>query len=169
MEKSESNGLRSLKTQGSSKMNAYCTAGFQVSFLESTYMKTHYEHSCSLGYLPIPKDIRQQIAVDLVQGISFDKILDSIRDNIGSSIDRSHLVTRKDLYNIEKCFGLRKIERHKEDAMSVYLWVHECVSNEKHCLILLYKPQGQVLAEIGTNQGLVEHDFAPVIQTPLQS
>ena len=88
-------------------MNAYCTAGFQVSFLESskvkiTYMKTHYRHSCSLGYLPIPKDIRQQIAVDLVQGISFDKILDNIRDNIGSSIDRSHLVTRKDLYNIEK-------------------------------------------------------------------
>ena len=171
--KSESNGLRSLKTQGSSKMNAYCTAGFHVSFLESskvkiTYMKTHYGHSCSLGYLPIPKDIRQQIAVDLVQGISFDKILDNIRDNIGSLIDRSHLVTRKDLYNIEKCFGLRKIERHKE-AMSVHLWVHECVSNEKHCLILLYKPQGQVLAEIATNQGLGEYDFALVIQTPLQS
>ncbi len=66
--KSESKGLRSLKTQGSSKMNAYCTAGFQVSFLESskvkiTYMKTHYGHSCSLGYLPIPQDIRQQILV----------------------------------------------------------------------------------------------------------
>ena len=32
-----------------------------------------------------------------------------------------------------------------------------------------YKPQGQVLAEIGTNQGLGEHDFALVILTPLQS
>ena len=53
--------------------------------------------------------------------------------------------------------------------MSVHLWVHECVSNEKHCPFLLYKPQGQVLAEIGTNQGLGEHDFALVIQTPLQS
>ena len=130
-------------------------------------MKTHYGHSCSLGYLPIPKDIRQQIADDLVQGISFDKILDNVRDNIGSSIDRSHLITRKDLYNIEKCFGLRKIERHKEDAMSVHLWVHECVSNEKHYPILLYKPQGQVLAEIGTNQGLGEHDFALVVQTKM--
>ena len=163
-----------LKVQGSSKMNAYCAAGFQVSFLESskvkiTFMKTHYGHSCSLGYLPIPKDIRQQIAVDLVQGISFDKILDNIRDNIGSSIDRSHLVSRKDLYNIEKCFGLRKIEGHKEDAMSVHLWVHKCVFNEKHCPLLLYKPQGQVLAEIGTNQGLGVHEFALVIQTPLQS
>ena len=137
--------------------------------MKITYMKTHYGHSCSLGYLPIPKDIQQQIAVDLVQSISFDKILDNIRDNIGSSIHRSHLITRKDLYNIEKCFGLRKIERHKEDAMSVNLWVHECVSNEKHCPISLYTPQKQVLAEIGTNQGLWEHDFALVIQTPLQS
>ncbi len=53
--------------------------------------------------------------------------------------------------------------------MSVHLWVHECVSNEKHCPILLYKPQGQVLAEIGTNQGLGEHDFALVIQTPIRN
>ena len=53
--------------------------------------------------------------------------------------------------------------------MSVHLWVHECVSNEKHCPILLYKPQRQVLAEIRTNQGLGEHGFAVVIQTSLQS
>ena len=171
--KSESKGLRSLKTQGSSKMNAYCTAGFQLFRLDSnqikvTYTKTHYGHRCSLGYLPIPREIKQQIAVDLVQGISFDKVLDKIRDNVGSFIERSHLVTKKDLHNIEQSFDLKKIERHKDDAMSVHLWVQECISHEKENPVLFYKPQGQTLAEVGTNKGLGVHDFALVLQTPLQ-
>ncbi len=94
---------------------------------------------CSLGYLPIPKQLRQQIASDLIKGISFDKILDGVRVSIGSSLDRSHLVTKKDLYNIEKSYNIRKIERHKDDAMSVHLSVQEYIV-ERNNPILLYKP-----------------------------
>ena len=172
--KSENKGLRNLKMQGSSKIDAYCTAGFQLLHLDSNklqliYNKTHYGHTCSLGYLPIAKELRQQIAVDLVQGVSFDKIMDKIRDNVCCSIERSHLVTKKDLYNIEQSFNLRKMEKHKDDAMSVHLWVQEVTCHGKHNPVLFYKPQGQILAELGTNQGLGVHDFALVLQTPLQS
>ncbi len=74
-----------------------------------------------------------------VKGISFDKILDGVRDSIGSSLDRSHLVTKQDLYNIKKSYNIRKIERHKDDAaMSVHLCVQECIV-ERNNPILLYK------------------------------
>ena len=135
--------------------------------IQIVYTKTHYGHKCSLGYIPIPRTIRQKLATDLLKGVSFDSILDSIRDNVGSYLDRSHLVTKKDLYNIENSFGLRKTEKHKEDAMSVHLWVQECIM-EQHNPILLYKPQGQASAEVGSNLGLGMHDFALALQTPLQ-
>ncbi len=158
--------------QGSAKINAHCTAGIKVFYnalnqIKIIYTKTNYGHECSLGYLPIPKQLRQQIASDLVKGISFDKILDGVRDSIGSSLDRSHLVAKNDLYNIEKSYNIRKIERHKDDAMSVHLWVQECIV-ERNNPILLYKPQGQRIAEVRVNQGLGEHDFVLALQTPLQ-
>jgi hypothetical protein len=40
--------------------------------------------------------------------IPFTQILDEVRDSIhGSELERIHLLTKKDLYNIEKSFNLQ--------------------------------------------------------------
>ena len=62
--------------------------------------------------------MRLQIAGDIAQGISIDKLLDNVRDTIGSTIERIHLLTKKDIHNIERSFGLRRAEKHKNDALS---------------------------------------------------
>ena len=43
----------------------------------------------------------------LSQGVTIEHILDSIRDNVGDSIERIHLISRKDIRNIERAFGLK--------------------------------------------------------------
>ena len=56
---------------------------------------------------------------------------------------RSHLTTRKDIANIERAFGLRRAERHKDDAISVGVWVQDMMKSESNP-VLLYQcsPQG---------------------------
>ena len=54
---------------------------------------------------------------------------------------RLHLATRKDITNIENAFGLRRAERHKNDATSVVTVVKEMMVSESSP-VLIYKPQG---------------------------
>ena len=82
-------GQRHLKTQGTSKINSHCIASLTVSTdMNSGYIKvqvygTHYRHTTSLGYLRISESDRITIAGQLAQGIDFQHILDTIRDNLG--------------------------------------------------------------------------------------
>ena len=82
-----------------------------------------------------------------------------MRNSIGNQLKRTHLLTKKDLYNIEKAFKLRGDQRHTDDATSV----KELKDQDGDNPILYYKPQGQKQAIIGHNIGLVVHDFAVVI------
>ena len=66
-----------------------------------------------------------QIAAKLKQGVTFERIIDDIRDSVSSSFSRIHLTRRKDLSNIQRAFGLRTVEKHREDAISVDIWVEE--------------------------------------------
>ena len=75
---------------------------------------------------------RCEIAAKLYQGVTFERILDDIRDNTESGLKKLHLATRKDITNIEKAFGLRRAERHKDDATSVATVVKEMI--QKHHL-----------------------------------
>lgn len=40
-------------------------------------------------------------------------------------MQRQHLVTRKDLTNLQKKFGLREFEKSSNDMESVHVWVEE--------------------------------------------
>lgn len=127
---SESSGMRSLKTQGTSKIDAHCTAGILLRLLEGgkvdiEVIKTHYGHAPDLGHIRIPSQDRLAIAGLIAQGVSFDKVLDKIRDNVGSHLERLHLLTKKDILNIERAFNMRGEQRHPNDAMSVQAWVEE--------------------------------------------
>jgi len=92
--------MRSLKSQGSSKIDGYCTAGFYCKYLENgrievEVVKTHYGHQCTVGHIRIPTVDRLYIAQQVSQGVSFDNLLDKIRDSVSSNVERIHCLLRK--------------------------------------------------------------------------
>lgn len=172
--KSESKGVRLLKSQGTSKLDAYCTAGIQVYHLNGGKIKvlvnkSHYGHTCSLGHIPLPQHVRNDIAGQTAMGMDFNNILDKVRNSVNIQLERVHLITKKDLINIEKSFSLRGYQRHTDDTTSVSLWIEELKRQGRDNPVLFYKPQGQKEAIIGDNLGLNVDDFAIVIQTKLQA
>ena len=172
--RSESTGKRALKTQGSSKIDGHCTAGIQLSINRDGKVKAkvthaHYGHDSSLGHLRLPEYARLEIAHQLNNGVSMTKLLDKIRDSlIGNHVERVHLLTKKDLYNIENSFQLRVDKRHQDDAMSVRLLVEELTSGDENP-VLLYKPQGSFEPIVGTAEGLGYDDFLLVLQSSFQA
>ena len=93
-------GQRNMKTQGSCKLNAYCTAALKVtcvassSCIQVSFCKSHYGHVTSLGNLRLPEADRKLIACQLIQGVWFENILDSIRNSVGTKFHRLHLITK---------------------------------------------------------------------------
>ena len=168
----KSAGKRHLKSQGSSKINAHCTAALIVThhLLEHTILvevcHSHYGHTQTLGHLRLPEVARQKISGQLAQGVTFERILDDIRDNVGSRFNRIHLFTRKDIANIEKAYGLKGVEKHPIDAVSVGAWIEELKTKGEDNPVLLVKSQGQSQPENCDN--LEVRDFVLVLQTPLQ-
>ena len=163
-----------LKSQGTSKIDAYCTAGIQIYHLnggkiKAVVTKSHYDHTCTLGHIPLTHHVRSEMAGQIAMGVSLDNILDKIRNSVNSQFERVHLIIKKDLINIEKAFGLRGHQRHKDDATSVSLWIKELKDQGGDNPVLFYKTQGQTEANIGDNIGLGVNDFAIVIQTKLQA
>ena len=164
---SRSTGQRHLKTQGSSKINSYCTAGITVSrdrvsgSIEVEMCNTHYGHKTALGHLRLQDSDKTAIAGQL-----FQYILDNVRDNLGKNFKRIHLLTRKDISNIERTYGLQGAQRHKDDATSVRIWVEEMKATDANPVIL-YKPQGDRQPHNCNN--LSDRDFVIAIQTPLQA
>ena len=64
---SEGSAIRSLKTQGTSKIDAHCTAGILLRLLERgkvdiEVIKTHYGHSPDLGHICNPSQDKLAIA-----------------------------------------------------------------------------------------------------------
>ena len=70
-----------------------------------------------------------------------DKILDDIRDNVGSQFHRDHIIHKQDLANIQRAYGLEDIIRHSNDQTSVLAWIQEW-ENCENSPIIYYKLQG---------------------------
>lgn len=103
----------------------------------------------------------QRICGQLAQGVTFERILDDIRDNVGTRFDRIHLVTRKDIANIEKAYGLKGVEKHPIDAVSVGAWIEELKTKGEDNPVLLVKSQGQPQPE--NCDHLEDQDFVLVL------
>ena len=160
---------RSLKSQGTAKIDSYCTAGMVVTIedrsIEVSICTTHYGHQISLGHIRLSKEYRYSIAAKVSQGVTFQRILDDIRDDAGK-LSRLHLTTRQDIHNIERCFGLRAAQKHKNDAVSVEIWVKEMRKASERNPVLLYKPQDS--DPDSKCPSLKSTDFILVLQTPMQ-
>ncbi|GFT91592.1 uncharacterized protein NPIL_376591 [Nephila pilipes] len=168
---SESKGLRHLKILGSNKINAYCPAALKVT--EHTdgkcivsYQKVHVGHQNDLGHLFLTSDERKNIASKIAAKIPLDNILDEIRNSISDAgLERVHLLTKKDLHNIEKSFNLSSNSvKHENDGVSVDMWVREMQNSENPC-ILFYKTQGSTCTQYSF---LRENDFVLIIMTEAQ-
>ncbi|GFT55346.1 uncharacterized protein TNCV_1078361 [Trichonephila clavipes] len=162
----KSKELRHLKTQGSNKIDGYCPAEIKV-FVSETgacsikFCKTHLGHRNDIGHVSLTDFERQHIATKIASKIPFDEILDEIRDSVtDSKLERIHLLTKKDLYNIENCFNIgSNAIKLKDDGTSVDAWVNEIESKNDSC-ILFYKPQGVTSA---MHPELKSDDFVLII------
>ena len=165
-------GDEQLKSQGTSKLHTYCTASIKTTTDKNTEQisaeicKTHYGHTSDLGHIHLSENTRLSVVRQLHQGVLFQHILDEIRDSIGGELKRIHLITRKDLHNIERSFHLNSTQRHKDDATSLQCWVNNCEGKETNP-VLLYKGQG--LPQANDTDNLSDNDFVLCLQTPLQA
>lgn len=88
----------------------------------------------------------------ILQGISYDKILDQVRESAGTN--RAALLERKDIENIVSQFGLNQEHmQHPEDSTSVRLFVKELQESGE---LLYFKDQDTIDAE---NPGIGEKEF----------
>lgn len=98
--------------------------------ISSQVCYTHYGHNQDLQHIWIPKQTKDGIAAKLQQGISRERILNDIRNNMTvSNFKRHHLIDKKDINNIEKSYGLKAIHRHANDQTSVLSWISEWNDN----------------------------------------
>lgn len=68
--------------------------------------KTHIRHDNDIRHLNLTKSERKELATKIASKIPFENILE-VRDSICDlNLQRFHLLTKKDLYNIEKSFKL---------------------------------------------------------------
>lgn len=83
-------------------------------------------------------------------------------------MDRVHLLTRKDLNNIEASFDLSSdIVKHKNDAITVDAWVESMtMSDTPNSCVLYYKRQGYLC---DTQPRLSKDDFVLVIMNTAQA
>ena len=148
-------------------MNAYCTASLTANRLDDGSVvidicDTHYSHTLSLGHLYLSNVIRKEIATKLSEGVTIDRILNDVCDNVSTDFKRSHILTKRDIHNIEKAFSLKGLERHTDNATSVALLVEELKQNDKESPVLLYKQQGKCLKD---HPFLGKQDFVLILDT----
>ncbi|XP_049796045.1 uncharacterized protein LOC126212666 [Schistocerca nitens] len=151
-------------------MNGKCPAEMKVTVHESgTYqvhfVSTHIGHKQDLTHLPLSQKDRETIATDIAMGLPYDKVLDNVRTSLqDSDLQRIHLTTKQDLYNIAASYNLSsKSVRHKNDAISVEAWVKEMNESENPS-VLFYKPQDST----SEHQELRSEDFVLVIMNRAQ-
>lgn len=166
----KSNLLTSFLFSGSNKINGYCPASLNVKFdltgnITVKFLKTHIGHQCDIGHLYLTSTELQSIAEKIASKIPFSAILDEVRDSIqNEKLERVHLLTKKDLYNIENAYNLNSTSvRHKDDAVSVEVWVREM---EDAGSVLFYKAQ-----ETSNDMYpfLLSRDFVLIIMTDAQA
>ena len=68
---------------------------------------------------------RNEIAAKLQQGVSEEKILDDIRNNVGAQFLRDHIIDKKDELNIQRAYRLDEVQRHANNQISVLALIQE--------------------------------------------
>ncbi len=173
--KPKGHSKRALKTQGTRKINSYCTSYIKAKqltdkLLEVEYCSNHHNHEKDelkdLAHLTLPRHVKLLIATKIHQGVAVERILDDVRDSItyGDTPNRDHLTSKKDIYNIKKTLNVQNIQKHISDPKSVDIWVSQLQENEDYNPVLYFKQQGVV----DEHDQLDKDDFLLCVQTEFQ-
>ena len=87
------------------------------------------------------KKNRNEIAPEFQQGISKEKILDDIRNDVGTEFLRDHVIDKQEVINIQHAYGLEEVQRHANDQTSALAWIQEWQNSTSHPVVW-YKLQG---------------------------
>jgi hypothetical protein len=154
----EGRGLRHLKIQRSNKIEAFCHTSIKVKEDFNGKCEVFIIETHNIGNLSLTKSEKENMAAKIAANIPFEDILDEVRNSVGDmDLKRLHLLTNKDLHNIEKCYNLTS-SRHSNDAISVESWINDM--RDKGNSILFDKPQGGIDGEW---PALKENDFVLII------
>ena len=63
------------------------------------YCKHHSSHDPEICHLLIPEETKLSIAAKLQSGVSIERIVDDVQDDLSSDIERQHLLNRRDVLN----------------------------------------------------------------------
>ena len=64
------------------------------------FMETHVGHVCDIKFLFLAKESRDEIKKKLLQNVPIKSIVNDIKNNVPVT-ERTHLITAKDVSNIE--------------------------------------------------------------------
>ncbi|KAK3886174.1 hypothetical protein Pcinc_009675 [Petrolisthes cinctipes] len=93
--------------------------------------------------MKLPKCEKDKVAGMITQGISYNKILDRVRETSGGS--RASILEKQDILNVARDYGLHQIQsRHPEDSISVRFIVQELKEANE---LLFFKDQGVIDSE----------------------
>lgn len=145
---SHSKGVKSIKKIGTSKMNCHCTASITCVELKSGKLEvkacsTHYGHETDLQHLRLTQSQKFMIAEQLCQGVPRELVLDNVRASATSNVDKLHLISLKDVKNIEKSFGIQGVSNVKTDNVyhNLIFWVSNIMKTE-HCPLVYFSEDG---------------------------
>ena len=109
-------------SSGSCKINNNCTCTMKITkHVDKTVTAdacfTHYGHSKNIGYTWISQKKKTewnccQITTRCLQRKN-TKILDDIRNNVGTEFLRDHIINKKDVINIQRAYGLEEVQTIK--------------------------------------------------------
>lgn len=96
-------------------------------------------------------------------------ILDSVRSKVDGTLQRVHLMTRKDLHNITRDFKITYNEKlHENDYISVGLWVQKMMTEPQNP-VAFFKHQNQQddskILNRTDSELLQDKDFLLVVMT----
>ena len=122
---------------------------------------SHYGHMAELQHLSLTERQKKAIALKLQQKVPRQAILDEIRDSVGETYQRIHLLETKDLHNIFRDFDLDPHKLNENDQDSVAAWIEDWEGKEGNP-VLFSILQGDEA------KNFKREDFILALQTPFQ-
>jgi hypothetical protein len=147
---------RQVKMQGYDKIGRTCPAHIKAKIsndgiISVRYVSTHLCHTDTydqLGHIRLSRKDREWLAGKLALQVPIEVVLKDVRNQLDGSLQRLHIISKKDLHNIERSFNLNKPERmHADDATSVDALVHS-YDDKDNTPFIAYKRQGTTTFDI---------------------
>ena len=143
-----------------------------------------------MRYLPLPKSTKEEVSLKMIMGVPAQNILQGVlwnlfyyllyevyildvHENIGDrenresfdqTVSRRHFISRADVNNVRVKVQHNLVQRHKDDATSVSLFISE-LQHESFSPVVVFKPQGEKHPKY---PNISKEAFVLVIQTKFQ-